>query len=119
MPIDEEIPVSNSSVAVQCHIRAFRGDKFLRTFRYWLDAAKNLPRNIMSSTILFEVINPKTKNVVLDFTLDDGLTRENVQDLIAEKSEEDMLIPPGTYTYRIKIDEVTRQYGQFIIDGDC
>lgn len=115
--------VSNSSIAVEHDIICKRGDSFRRVFQFCLDDDSETPIDITGTDFKMDVIINKNMKPVLSFSIGDGFTITDINELTAVKTEDQMLIKEGSHRYDIQqtlIDGTvtTRVKGQFIIEDD-
>lgn len=118
-----EVINSNSSLAQIIHLQGKRGDDFTRTFRFWEDAAKTIPKPLAGKTFILRVKAEKNGRPVLTLSLGQGLTIQNTNELKLTITNDEMAIPAKVYVYDIEqTDENSMVFtpveGDFKVDQD-
>lgn len=113
--------VSNSSIAVEHDIICKRGDTFNRVFQFF-HGSGDTPTPITGTDFKLEAYINKKLKPVIGFYIGDGFEITDVNELTASKTDEEMLLPEGSYRYDLQqtISGIvtTRVKGQFIIEDD-
>jgi hypothetical protein len=93
---------SNSDVAQIHNIIHKRGDTFGRKFRFWQDEAKTVKEDITANTYAMQIRKPKDDTVLMSFAMAEGLSIENVNELVLSKTAAQMAVKADIYTYDIQ-----------------
>lgn len=109
MACDIEIDLTS---AEEFKITCMQGDAISPGIKFWLDEAKTDPRPLAGIVFLLQ-IRDKAGDLIKEFTMTDGLTIENVNELWIESV---MSVDPGTYRYDLV--EVEDDLPITVIRGD-